>query len=280
MDFLMRWGYEWVCSKEQVIENVDEEGRKIFEAVYGKSLQHTACHHHHPFVTHVIGATDDNDTRTHAEFAVAQYNKNSKKNQPLRFLRVVGAVKVTATDLIETYYLLTFQAMGESIEPGKFFAKVSTYRIFLNEDDHVELEEYTPVDDDLTQLKHPLYKMRREKKRFLKEKEAKLQRGKAMFLGKLRASKVISSVRSWDDQEKILKVISAQLEREMEFKEQNGLIFEEEDAFMSLHEQDHICKSSEHQTQLHGATLAEPPPPAWFAMGAQKPLPWQNSQLP
>lgn len=88
MDFIMRRGYEWVCSKEQLIENVDE-GRKIFEAVYGKSLQHTA-RHHHPFVTHVIGATDDNDTRTHAEFAVAQYNKNSKKNQPLRFLRVVG----------------------------------------------------------------------------------------------------------------------------------------------------------------------------------------------
>ncbi|KAL7186678.1 hypothetical protein ACSBR2_028408 [Camellia fascicularis] len=170
MDFIMRWGYEWVCSKEQVIENVDEEGRKIFEAVYGKSLQHTACHHHHPFVTHVIGATDDNDTRTHAEFAVAQYNKNSKKNQPLRFLRVVGAVKVTAADLIETYYLLTFQAMGESIEPGKFFAKVSTCRIFLNEDDHVELEEYTPVDDDLTQLKHPLYKMEKGAKEFFERK--------------------------------------------------------------------------------------------------------------
>ncbi|KAL7215320.1 hypothetical protein ACSBR1_027484 [Camellia fascicularis] len=231
MDFIMRQGYEWVCSKEQLIENVDEEGRKIFEAIYGKSLQHIARRHHHPFVTHVVGATDDNDTRTHAEFAVAQYNKNSKKNQPLQFFRVVGAVKVTAADLIETYYLLTFQAMGESIEPGKFFAKVSTYHIFLNEADHVELEEYTPVDDDLTQLKHPLYKMRREKKRFLKEMEAQLQRGKAMFLGKLRASKVISSVRSWDDQEKTLKVISAQLERVMEFEEQNGLIFEEEDAF-------------------------------------------------
>lgn len=76
MDFFMRRGYEWVPSKEQVIENVDEEGRKIFEAVYGISLQHTARHHHHPFVTHVIGATD---TRTHAEFAIAQYNKNSKK---------------------------------------------------------------------------------------------------------------------------------------------------------------------------------------------------------
>ncbi|KAF5938562.1 hypothetical protein HYC85_022821 [Camellia sinensis] len=77
----MRSVEEWFPSHNQLTVDVDEEGRKIFEAFYGTSLKSNGFKYDVQFmnVTDVIGATDDDDTRTLAEFIVDQYNKNKKE---------------------------------------------------------------------------------------------------------------------------------------------------------------------------------------------------------
>ncbi|GMP68400.1 hypothetical protein CsSME_00028028 [Camellia sinensis var. sinensis] len=80
----MRSVKEWFPSHNQLIVDVDEEGRKIFEAFYGTSLKSSGVKYdaqcmNFMNLTDVIGATDDDDTRTIAEFAVDQYNKNKKE---------------------------------------------------------------------------------------------------------------------------------------------------------------------------------------------------------
>lgn len=256
----MRLVEEWFPSHSQLIVDVDEEGRKTFEAFYGTSLKSNGFKYDVQFmnVTDVIGATDDDDTRTLAEFAVDQYNKNKKENEPpLRFVRVVKAIKVRPSSLFKVFYLITLQALGESTDPRKFFARVS---VSLAPYDGRNLGDWMPVDDDLTQFKHRVYKLRKEKKLFLREMAAHLEKDKLMFLGDI-AVKLKSLVQSEEERERIWKVISVELEREMQFKEQDWFTFEEEDAFRSLHKQDQVCESSENQAELHGATSTESPPP-------------------
>ncbi|CAL5356195.1 unnamed protein product [Camellia sinensis] len=209
----MRSVEEWFPSHNQLAVDVDEEGRKIFEFMN---------------VTDVIGAIDDDDTRTLAEFIVDQHNKNKKENEPpLRFVRVVKGIKVRLSSLFMVFYLITLQALGESTDPRKFFARVS---VSLVPYDGHKLDDWMPVDDDLTQFKHRVYKLRKKKKLFLREMAAHLEKDKLMFLGNI-AVKLKSLVQSKEERERIWKVISVELEREMQFKEQDWFTFEEEDAF-------------------------------------------------
>ncbi|CAL5407064.1 unnamed protein product [Camellia sinensis] len=149
----MRSVEEWFPSHNQLIVDVDEEGRKIFEAFYGTSLKSSGVKYdaqcmNFMNLTDVIGATDDDDTRTLAEFAVDQYNKNKKE-------LVVKAIKVRPSMLM-VFYLITLQALGESTDRRKFFARVL---VSLAPYDGRKLDDWMPVDDDLTQFKHRVYKL-------------------------------------------------------------------------------------------------------------------------
>ncbi|KAL7165456.1 hypothetical protein ACSBR2_041190 [Camellia fascicularis] len=139
----MRSVEEWFPSHNQLTVDVDEEGRKIFEAFYGTSLKSNGFKYDVQFmnVTDVIGATDDDDTRTLAEFVVDQYNKNKKENEPpLRFVRVVKGIKHWVNQLIQGSSL---QGVSVSLAPY---------------DGH-KLDDWMSVDDDLTQFKHRVYKL-------------------------------------------------------------------------------------------------------------------------
>ncbi|KAL7215321.1 hypothetical protein ACSBR1_027485 [Camellia fascicularis] len=276
----MRSVEEWFPSHNQLIVDIDEEGRKIFEAFYGRSLKSNGFKYdaqcmNFMNLTDVIGATDDDDTRTLAEFAVDQYNKNKKENEPpLRFVRVVKAIKVRPSSLFMVFYLITLQALGESTDPNKFFARVS---VSLAPYDGRKLDDWMPVDDDLTQFKHCVYKLRKEKKLFLREMAAHLEKDKRMFFGNI-ADKLKSLVQSKEERERIWKAISVELEREMQFKEQDWFTFEEEDAFRSLHKQDQVCASSENQAELHGATSTESPP-SWWITASKADLQYSSADL-
>lgn len=54
---------------------------------------------------------------------------------------------------------MTLQVVDGSTEPRKLFAKVIQYDCRRCQTKHVELDEWLRVDDDLTQLKHPLFKI-------------------------------------------------------------------------------------------------------------------------
>ncbi|CAL5404247.1 unnamed protein product [Camellia sinensis] len=184
----MRSVEEWFPSHNQLIVDVDEEGRKIFEAFYGTSLKSSGVKYdaqcmNFMNLTDVIGAADDDDTRTLAEFAVDQYNKNKKE-------MVVKAIMVRPSMLM-VFYLITLQALGESTDPRKFFARVL---VSLAPYDGRKLDDWMP---------------RKQKKLFLREMAAHLEEDKLMFLGN----------------------IADKLKSLMQFKEQDWFTFEEEDAF-------------------------------------------------
>ncbi|KAF7130744.1 hypothetical protein RHSIM_Rhsim10G0153200 [Rhododendron simsii] len=227
-----RVGGEWIPTKVQVTQDVDDEGRKIFEAFYGMPLWHNTTKNYQLMSTldRVFGVTNDDDARTNAEFAVDEFNKKKKQeNQPpLQFLKVVGAVRIPRL-FNDTYYLMTLQVVDGSTEPRKFFAKVIQYDCRHCQTKHVKLDEWFCVDDDLTQLKHPLFKIRREEKWFLKEVEAEFEQKKSLFLSKISSALDVLHAKG---KKQILEVVSSDLRKLAQFKEPNELEFEEEVSFV------------------------------------------------
>ncbi|KAI8533344.1 hypothetical protein RHMOL_Rhmol10G0001500 [Rhododendron molle] len=272
-----RVGGEWIPTKVQVTQDVDDEGRKIFEAFYGMPLWHNTTKNYQLMSTldRVFGVTNDDDARTNAEFSVDELNKKKKQeNQPpLQFLKVVGAVRIPRL-FNETYYLMTLQVVDGSTEPRKLFAKVIQYDCRHCQTKHVKLDEWLRVDDDLTQLKHPLFKImllvfgvvmmswlnflllvavhlycqRREEKWFLKEVEAEFEQKKSLFLSKISPALGVLHAKG---EKQILEVVSSDLQKLAQFKEPDELEFEEELSFVLLQEEDEGCESSPCQAMQH-----------------------------
>ncbi|KAG5527297.1 hypothetical protein RHGRI_028256 [Rhododendron griersonianum] len=247
-----RVGGEWIPTKVQVTQDVDDEGRKIFEAFYGMPLWHNTTKNYALMsnLDRVFGVTNDDDARTIAEFAVGEFNKKKKKQEnqpPLQFLKVVGAVSIPRFPY-ETYYLMTLQVVDGSTEPRKLFAKVIQYDCRHCQTKHVKLDEWLRVDDDLTQLKHPLFKIRREEKWFLKEVEAEFEQKKSLFLSKISPALGVLHAKG---KKQILEVVSSDLQKLAQFKEPDEPEFEEELSFVLLQEEDEGCESSQCQAMQH-----------------------------
>ncbi|KAI8526570.1 hypothetical protein RHMOL_Rhmol12G0006800 [Rhododendron molle] len=230
-----RVGGEWIPTKVQVTQNVDDEGRKIFEAFYGMPLWHNTTKNYELMSTldRVFGVTNDDDARTNAEFAVDEFNKKKKQaNQPpLQFLKVVGAVRIPRL-FNETYYLMTLQVVNGSTEPRKLFAKSC----------HDVMVEF------LLLVAVHLYCQRREEKWFLKEVEAEFEQKKSLFLSKISPALGVLHAKG---KKQILEVVSSDLQKLAQFKEPDELEFEEELSFVLLQEEDEGCESSQCQAMQH-----------------------------